>query len=172
MKSSLKIQEEECERSGCSIMTDAWSDRNRKSIMNLCVNSRGGTTFVDSKEASLDAHTGKYIFRYVDKCIETVGEEKVVQVVTDNASNNMAVSKMLFMERPQIFWTPCTTHSLNLMLEAIDKLPLFKNPITKAKSFTVFIYSHHKSLTLMRKRTRRNIIQPGVTRFAIAFLTM
>lgn len=172
IKMLLKTQEEEYEKNGCSIMTDAWSDRNRRSIMNLCVNTRSGTSFLSSKEASLDAHTGEYIFEYVNECIKTVGENNVMQVVTDNASNNMAAANMLFIERPQIFWTSCATHTFNLMLEAIGKLPLFKNPITKAKNFTVFVYSHHKTLALMRKRTRKNIIRPGVTRFATAFLTL
>ncbi len=171
-KTTLKVQEDEWERSGCTIMTDAWSDRKRRSIMNLCVNSRGGTTFIESKETSLDAHTGEYIFKFVDECIERIGEDKVVQVVTDNASNNMAAAKLLLQKRPRIFWTPCATHTMNLMLEAIGKLTPFKNTITKAKDFTVFIYSHHKTLALMRKRTNREIVRPGVTRFASAFLTL
>ena len=45
-KLSLKKQEEEWKVNGCSIMTDAWSDRKRRSVMNLCVNCKEGTTFV------------------------------------------------------------------------------------------------------------------------------
>ncbi|KAG5565101.1 hypothetical protein RHGRI_001107 [Rhododendron griersonianum] len=37
-KTFLKKQEEEWALTGCSIMTDAWTDRKRRSIMNLCVN--------------------------------------------------------------------------------------------------------------------------------------
>ncbi|KAL5735039.1 hypothetical protein ACOSP7_032900 [Xanthoceras sorbifolium] len=36
----LKKQEEEWALNGCSIMMDAWSDRKRRSIMNLCVNCK------------------------------------------------------------------------------------------------------------------------------------
>ncbi|ESQ50146.1 hypothetical protein EUTSA_v10002303mg, partial [Eutrema salsugineum] len=36
----VKILEEEWEREGCFVMTDAWTDMKRRSIMNLCVNSR------------------------------------------------------------------------------------------------------------------------------------
>ncbi|KAL5732318.1 hypothetical protein ACOSQ2_032010 [Xanthoceras sorbifolium] len=57
---------EEWALNGCSIMTDAWSDRKRRSIMNLCVNCKIGTTFLSSKESSEEAHTGKHIFQYVD----------------------------------------------------------------------------------------------------------
>jgi hypothetical protein len=61
------------------------------------------------------------IFEYVDGCIERVGAENVVQVVMDNASNNMAAKDLLFVKRPSIFWTSCATHTLNLMLEGMGR---------------------------------------------------
>ena len=44
--------------------------------------------------------------------------------------------------------------------------------IDKAKAFTVFIYAHHKNLSLMRKFTKKEIIHLGVTRLATSFLTL
>ncbi|KZV58169.1 hypothetical protein F511_02762 [Dorcoceras hygrometricum] len=59
------------------------------------------------------------------------------------------------------------------MLESIGKLPKFKKVIDQAKSFTIFIYAHHKTLSLMRSFTKkRDIIRPGITRFASNFLTL
>lgn len=172
-KKLLKIQEQDWGKNGCTIMTDAWTDQKRRSIMNLCVNCSIGTSFLESKEASAESHTGQLIYTYVDSCIEKVGAEKVVQVVTDNASNNMAAKDLLYVKRPNIFWSSCATHTLNLMLEGIGKMKKFKNTIDQAKSLTIFIYAHHKTLALMRKFTRkRDIVRPGVTRFASSFLTL
>ncbi|XP_062014533.1 uncharacterized protein LOC133731089 [Rosa rugosa] len=141
--------------------------------MNLCMNCAEGTTFLSSKEASDEAHTGTYIFKYVDKCIKDVGPQNVVQVVKDNASNNMAAGDLMKLKRPNIFWTSCATHTLNLMLQGIGNQPRFKWVIEKAKSFTIYIYAHHKTLALMKKFTKkRDIMRPGVTRFATAFLTL
>ncbi|XP_070682491.1 uncharacterized protein [Malus domestica] len=173
IKKSLKKHEEEWALNGCSIMTDAWSDRKRRSIMNLCVNCKEGTIFLSSKECSSEAHTREYIFEYVDKCVEEIGPQNVIQVVTDNASNNMAAANMMKKKRPNMFWTSCATHTLNLMLQGIGNLPRFKGVIDKAKAFTIFIYAHHKTLALMRKHTKkRDIIRPRVTRFATSFLTL
>lgn len=211
-KNSMKEQEEEWKANGCSLMTDAWSDRNRRSIMNLCVNCKAGTSFISSIESSQEAHTGKYIFEYVDKYIGEIGCENVIQVVTDNASNNMAAAKLLKVKRPNIFWTSCATHTLNLILEGIGnlqsplfllfsfyfsflynlfifstwqliyffyfflltgKIPRIQHILEKAKALTIFIYAHHTTLALMRKFTKkRNIIRPGITRFASSFLTL
>ncbi|KAM0896110.1 hypothetical protein ACQ4PT_023379 [Festuca glaucescens] len=169
----MKPHEIERVATGCSIMTDAWTDKKRRSIMNLCVHCKLGTSFLESKEASADAHTSEYIFNYVLESIDKIGINNVVQIVTDNASNNMGAKSMLKEKFPQIFWTSCATHTLNLIVEAIGKLKQFAPIIIKAKEMTIFIYAHHKTLSLMRFYTRkRDIVRPGVTRFASAFLTL
>lgn len=93
-------------------MTDAWSDRKWRSIMNLCVNCKTGTSFISSIESSNEPHTGKYIFDYVKRYIGEIGCDNVIQVVTDNATNNMVAAKLLKKKRSDIFWTSCATHTL------------------------------------------------------------
>jgi hypothetical protein len=115
-KSLLQEHEAEKLKNGCSIMTDAWSNRKKRSIMNLCTNYADETSFISSKEMSDVSHTSEVIFELVDKAIKDIGPDNVVQVVTDNASNNMGAKKLLLEKRPQIFWTSCTTHTINLML--------------------------------------------------------
>ncbi|KAH6838113.1 hypothetical protein C2S53_001204 [Perilla frutescens var. hirtella] len=113
------------------------------------------------------------IFEYVDQCIEEVGPDNVVQIVTDNAANNMGAAKLLKEKRPTIFWTSCGAHTIDLMLESIAKQERFKKVIDQAKSITIFLYAHHQVLAMMRAFTKKkDIVRPGVTRFASAFLTL
>ena len=105
-KSLLEERDAEKMKSGCSIMTDAWSDRKRRSIMNLCTNCAEGSSFISSKEMSDVSHTSEVIFELVDKAIEELGPDDVVQVVTDNASINMGAKKTLSGEE--------ATHLLDL----------------------------------------------------------
>lgn len=172
-KEMLKSIEEEWVKDGCSVMTDAWTDMKRRSIMNLCINSRGGTCFRSSMDSSKDSHTGLYIIEYIDNCIEYIGAEKVVQVVTDNATNNVAAAKLLKQKRPSIFWSGCAARTVDLMLEGISKLPGFAKIIDQAKALTIFVYAHHRTLAMMRKYTdKKDIVRPGATRFATCFLTL
>ena len=80
-KENLKRFKESCAISGCTLMTDAWSDRKHRSIMNIVVHCPAGTTFLLSQDA-LAEHDGTYIYNFVDKAIEDAGEENVVQIVT------------------------------------------------------------------------------------------
>jgi hypothetical protein len=154
-------------------MTDAWSDRKKRSIMNLVTNCAAGTTFLSSKEMSVVSHTSEVIFELVDKAIEEIGEDEVVQVVINNASNNMGAKKLLFAKQPHIFWTSCGSHTINLMLRGIGSLPRFKKVLEQAKSFAIFVYGHTRTLGCMGHFIDgREIIRPGVTRFASAFLTL
>ena len=145
----------------------------RRSIINLCTNCADGTSFISSKEMSDVSHICEVIFELVDQAIEDIGPDDVVQVVTDNASNNMGAKKLLVEKRPHIFWTSCATHTINLMLQGIGSLTKFKKVIDQSKAFTIFVYGHTRTLECMRHFTEgKEIIRPGVTRFASAFLTL
>ncbi|XP_010236661.1 uncharacterized protein LOC100835735 [Brachypodium distachyon] len=121
-KSLLDEREGQKIKLGCTIMTDAWTDIKRRSIMNVCMHCSGGTSFLKSKETSDVSHTVEVIFELVDKAIEEVRAEHVMQVCTDNAFNNMGAKKMLLEKRPKIFWSSCATHTINLMLQGIGNI--------------------------------------------------
>ncbi|XP_066347630.1 uncharacterized protein [Miscanthus floridulus] len=115
---------------------------------------------------------GRYIFELVDRCIEEIGVQNVVQVVTDNARPNEAAASLLKAKHPSIFWNGCAAHTIDLMLEDIGKMPRVATTISKAKCLTVFLYAHTRVLSLMRKFLSRDLIRCGVTRFATAYLNL
>ncbi|XP_044405327.1 uncharacterized protein [Triticum aestivum] len=172
VKDSFKAHKEHWELTGCTIMTDAWTDIRGRGVMNLVVHSAYGVVFLDSVDCSAAKKNGKYIFDLVDRCIEEIGEKHVVQVVTDNASVNQAASKLLNAKRPKVFWNGCAAHCIDLMLEDIGKLPSVDSTITKARAVTVFLYAHTRVLNLMREFLSKDLVRSGITRFATAYLNL
>ena len=67
----------------------------------------------------------EYLFHLLRDTILSIGEDKVVQVVTDNASNCVRGGELLMKHFPNIFWTPCTAHCIDLALHDIGKIPWF-----------------------------------------------
>ncbi|KAL4181698.1 hypothetical protein AMTRI_Chr12g272390 [Amborella trichopoda] len=168
----LKTHKEGWAKFRVSLMTVMWSDR-RRSNMNLLVNCPRGTVFLHSIDASNDVHDEYYIFSFIDKGIKEVGDEHVIQVVTDNAAPNLAAGHLLRQKKPRIFWTPCAAHCVDLMLEAIGELPPIKGIIFKAKEVTIFIYSDILTLSMMCKfKKKRALVRPGVTRFVTTNLSL
>nr|CAD1831681.1 unnamed protein product [Ananas comosus var. bracteatus] len=97
-KAFLKTHRDCWEANGCSIMTDTWTDKRGRNLMNLVVNCELGTSFLRSIESSSEVHDGPFIFKLVSSCIDEIGEENVVQVISDNASANMAAANLLRAE--------------------------------------------------------------------------
>ncbi|XP_073219750.1 uncharacterized protein [Cicer arietinum] len=158
---------------GCSIMSDGWTDRKNRTLINFLVNSTAGTMFVKSIDASAYMKTGIKIFELLDNFVEEIGEQNIVQVVTDNGSNYVLAGKLLTAKRPHLFWTPCAAHCLDLMLEDIGKIAKVKMVIQKGISLVGFIYNHTLALNIMRKNTGNvELVRHGVTRFATTFLTL
>ncbi|KZV37838.1 hypothetical protein F511_10868 [Dorcoceras hygrometricum] len=137
-----KKHEEEWAKNGCSIMTDAWTDRKRKSILNMCVNCREGTTFLESKESSDEAHTARLIFEYVDKYVEHVGAQNVVQIVTDNATNNMAAKACENNDDtfyPCTWWSTYGAHTPKLVRVALRILSLTTSASGCERNWSAFV---------------------------------
>ncbi|XP_044414725.1 uncharacterized protein [Triticum aestivum] len=177
-KSKKKVEEgfaghkEAWKLTGCTVMTDAWTDKRGRGVMNLVVHSAYGVVFVDSVDCSDVRKDGKMIFDLVDRCIEEIGEKNVVQIVTDNASVNIAATTMMKVKRPSLFWNGCAAHTIDLMLEDIGKLPAIEQTIAKGKAVTVFLYAHTRVLALMTKFLGKDLVRSGITRFATTYLNL
>ena len=112
---------EEWKTTGCSIMSDGWTDRKRRSICNFMVNSPKGTIFLYSLDTSDISKTADKVFKMLDDVVDAVGEDNVIQVVTDNAANFKAGGELLMLKRTKLFWIPCAAHCIDLILEDFEK---------------------------------------------------
>ncbi|KAM0893956.1 hypothetical protein ACQ4PT_024842 [Festuca glaucescens] len=158
---------------GCTLMSDGWSDRRGHHLINFLVNSPEGTYLLESVDASSECQDAHMIADLLEKRIDDVGRNYVVQVVTDNGANYKAAGKILMDRIPTLYWSPCACHCLDLMLEDIGKLKAFKKPIARGRRVTTFIYRHDRILSLMRKATGGlDLVRPVATRFATAFLAL
>ncbi|CAN1185291.1 hypothetical protein LINPERHAP2_LOCUS37467 [Linum perenne] len=124
VESKLSIFRNEWTKVGCSIMSDGWTDRKRRSICNFLVNSPKGTVFIESLDTSHYSKNTQKVFEMLDDVVEKVGEENVIQVITDNASAYKAAGAKLMEKRQHLFWTPCAAHCLEVLrLVDSDELP-------------------------------------------------
>ncbi|KAI5419265.1 hypothetical protein KIW84_043438 [Lathyrus oleraceus] len=155
-------------------MTDGWTDQKRRTIINFLVNSPMGTFFLKSIDASSISKTADKVFKMMDDIVEEVGEENVVQIVTDNAANYKLAGQMLMDKRNKLYWTPCATHCIDLILEDFEsKIPMHKEIIASSKKITTYIYAMTGLITLLHHYTEGGeLIRPGITRFATSYLCL
>ena len=157
----------------CTVMSDGWTDRKSRSLINFLVNSPEGTFFYKSIDASESIKTGAFLWEQLDKVVEEIGEEHVLQVITDNHASYVNAGARLMDTRKCLYWTPCAAHCLDLMLEDIGKMKIHAETLEMAKGITQFIYNHGWILNLFRAHTKgKELLRPAITRFATSFLTL
>ncbi|KAL6573100.1 hypothetical protein OROHE_002576 [Orobanche hederae] len=158
---------------GSTLMSDGWTDKRGRHLINFLVNSPEGTFFLKSVDVSSKVQDARMLTDLFEEQIDLIGRDIVVQVVTDNGANFKAAGGLLCQRICSLYWTPCAAHCLDLMLEDITKLKEFDATITHGRGITTFIYRHGRLLYAMREKTMgRDIVKMGATRFATAFLTL
>ncbi|XP_042963296.1 uncharacterized protein LOC122297331 [Carya illinoinensis] len=165
------------EESGCSLMSDGWTNQKQQPIINFLVYSPKGTIFLKSIDASGLRKDSETLFNIFDEIVQEVGVENIVQFITDNDASYKAAGKKLQQKYGSFFWSPCAARCIDLMLESFSDpkhFPIMDETIKKTRKITKFIYNHDWVLALMRKdfTKGRDLCHPAITRFATKFLSI
>jgi len=119
------------------------------------VNSPKGTAFLYSLDTSDISKTVDKVFKMLDDVVEFVGEENVVQVVTDNAANFKAAGDLLMQKRERLYWTLCAAHCIELIFEDFEKhMKVHEITIKKGRNITTYIYGRTELISILKKFTR------------------
>ncbi|KAJ8748505.1 hypothetical protein K2173_003403 [Erythroxylum novogranatense] len=158
---------------GCSIIADNWMAIEGKTSINLSVSSPHGVYFVASVDASDLLEHFTSLFNLLDKLIEEMGEEHMVQVITRNTPCYKAAGKMLEERRRNLFWTPCATHCIDQILEEFMKIKCVGDCMVKGQKITKLIYSNIWLLNLMKQFTQgKELLRLSATCYSRSFATL
>ncbi|KAG8493304.1 hypothetical protein CXB51_010855 [Gossypium anomalum] len=160
---------------GATLMCDGWTNSlNQMHIINFLVYCSKGTIFWKSVDAlSFRSRDAEFYYSLLDSVVEEIGENYIVQIVTDNETAMKAAGKKLTLKRKHLYWTSCIAHCLDLYLEDIGKKPSVAKVLDEAKKVTCFIYNHIWTVDLMKKYTQgKQILRPALTRFATHFIQL
>ncbi|XP_072054827.1 uncharacterized protein [Arachis hypogaea] len=89
--------------------------------------------------------TADTLFKLFAEVIEWVGSSNIVHMVTDNAANYVSSGKLIHEKYPNIFWSPCAAHCINLIFKDIASIPHIADLASRASKVTV-IYDHKEHL--------------------------
>uniref|UniRef100_A0A6N2NC96 BED-type domain-containing protein n=1 Tax=Salix viminalis TaxID=40686 RepID=A0A6N2NC96_SALVM len=131
---------------GCSIMADGWTNRRNAPIMNFLAYSPRGTVFLKSVDTSGLRKDKETLLEMFDEVVKEVGQENIVQFVSDNEASFKAAGKALQQRkeftnghdlcRPGI--TRFATHFLSLQC-----LLKFKKELRQMFTCTKWVESSH-----------------------------
>ena len=110
-------------------MCDGWLDAKGRTLLNFLVQFPKGTMFIKSVNASTQVKEATLLCELLDGVLQEIGLENVVQIITDNATNYVAVCRLLMERHPSLFWSPCAAHCIDLMLEDVWEIPFIKKVV-------------------------------------------
>ncbi|XP_042483901.1 uncharacterized protein LOC122064255 [Macadamia integrifolia] len=158
-------------QTGCTFMSDSWTDLKKRSFLNVIGYSPGGALFLKSEECSHARLTASYIFDILDREIQSIGPNLVVQLISENASNYSSALDMLIGKYRWLFKTRCAAYGINLMLKDIyEKVFWVQEIFDEATRIIDYLYKSIIVLQLMRSFTNKDLKYPCKTRFASKFL--
>ncbi|XP_020579099.1 uncharacterized protein LOC110023830 isoform X2 [Phalaenopsis equestris] len=173
MLHNIEKLKEDWKETGCTILCDSWSDGKSKSLIVFSVASAKGMIYLKSVDVSARADDTYYLVDLLGSVIREIGEENVVQIITDNATNYACAAALLLKRHPSLFWCPCASYCIQKMLEDISELEWVSEVLGEARSVARFIYNNEWVLSLIRKFTGgRELIRPKLTRFMMNFLCL
>ncbi|WIA20432.1 hypothetical protein OEZ85_004845 [Tetradesmus obliquus] len=157
-----------------SLCSDGWTDVAKHPLLNVLAVNPIGAKFLTAINTEGEVKSGLYIGAALIECIEGIGPEHVVQVVTDGAANCAAAGRIIMEKYPHITWTICTPHAIDLTLEQIFAMGPFEELISKAKRVVMFINNHQQTLAAYRalEESVLALLKPGETRFATSFIML
>ena len=151
---------------GLTMISDGWSNVQNRPLINFLSVTPEGAVFLGACDTSGEVKDSAYIAEKFGEQIEKVGADKVVQIITDSASNCVAARKLIAKKYPHTTCAPCAAHCVDLLLEDIGKLSWIASVIAEGHDVVKFITIHQSSLALFRSHSKLQLLKPGETRFA------
>jgi hypothetical protein len=137
--------------SGVNIVSNGWTNATRYPLINSMVSSLNGPIFLKVVDALGKYKDAQCMGELFVKVIEDVGVDYYVQIITDNAPICKVVGMTVEAKYPQIYWTPCIVHSLNLILKSIaSDVTWMESIIEDACHIRNFVQNHTNSLTIYK----------------------
>ncbi|XP_049936769.1 uncharacterized protein LOC126410604 [Nymphaea colorata] len=175
----LESQKFTWDQHGVSIVSDGWTDLQRRPLINFIATSANGPIFLKAIDASGEYKSAEYLKGLFMEIIEEVGKENVVQLITDNAPVCRAAGIAIEKEYPHIFWTSYAVHSLNLALKSICNPPSkeqdphayelcswIEDLEKDVRNIRNFIVNHQHALSIYNKHSDLKLLRVAETRFA------
>ncbi|GBG58656.1 hypothetical protein CBR_g57 [Chara braunii] len=153
---------------GCTIMTDGWTNIRGQTLCNYLVGTNIGVVYVSTdvmrgkKDASALANAWLKRVKSMD-----VQLSDITAFVTDSAGVNVTAMEVFQKDESvkHIFWIPCVAHIMDLILEDIGGNDWVASRISQARLVTRFFKRHGHAREVFEAHSTKTLLLPAETRF-------
>jgi hypothetical protein len=156
---------------GTTLAVDGWSSITNHPLFNAMLVSPATEQFLGAVDTTGYPKTAEYQASIMEKYLEEVGPQNIVQICTDNTSSMKAAADIITDKYPHIYFQGCIVHAMNLLLEDWGRATWMKEVVKKLRTIIKFIKRQHMPLAIFRKHEEKlSLLMSGKTRFGSNFL--
>lgn len=160
-------------RTGCSLLVEECNTGKGMTFLNFLVYCPEGTMFLKSVNVTNTIGEVESMYELLKQVVEDVGVRNLLQVITPIEEYYAAAGKRLSETYPTLYWAPCASSSIILMLQAFGNFEWINSTLEQCKSITRFIYNHSVVLNMMRRYTfGMDLVVPDISPFVTNFRTV
>lgn len=152
--------------SSLGMQLDGWTNVRNEAIINIVITTPG-PVFYKSIATGSESHSAVNMCQLVEEVFDTIGPNKFIGLVSDNAKNMTAMWKLLnekdTFKHVQCYG--CAAHCLNLLAGDIMKLETAHNVLQLGKNIVNTVNRSHIILAQFRTYHKRALLLPVQTRW-------
>jgi Protein of unknown function (DUF 659)/hAT family C-terminal dimerisation region len=139
-----------------NFIADETSNIRRERVLNICTHAPPfGAFYEQSDGLGTQRLDSKFIADWIITQMGRITKQefsKINSVVTDTCNTQRAVGKIIAnnQQTSHIFWVPCDSHSLQLLIKDILSSPWYSDVMKKAQSIVTSFTAAHKQLAVLR----------------------
>lgn len=147
-----------------TLTSDGWKSNARRSIVNLIFSTTDFTSLLKVEDVTAERKTGDLAFMFLETEILRL-KDQVVQVLTDGGSDVAKARKLIEEKYPKIVTGWCSTHVLDLLVEALCSLDYVKDVFDRTQKLVQFVRNHSILDDAFQVITGLQLLEPAETRF-------
>lgn len=142
IEKSVALVKESWPHTGCTLLCVGRSDGMPGSFqVNIFISSPRGLSFLKAITMDNVDAAGNSVASILSSTIVEVGPTNVVQIISHLGHANEYLESHILSEFPHIFWSPCSSHSVRILLEEIAQLDWARHVVLCAEEIEKFIIS-------------------------------
>ena len=137
-----------------NLITDSSANVNHDRIVNISLHTPMGALYLESLESDELRHGGQETADHVARRVSTWCSDttKINSITTDTENKMKAFINALHLKPDwkHVFWAPCDSHGLQLLMMHISEIKWFKDLFSRGGKIAAFFHRADKQLKILR----------------------
>ncbi|KAJ7981106.1 hAT transposon superfamily [Quillaja saponaria] len=133
IEKSVALVRESWPHTGCTLSCVGVNTMVGSLLINIFVSSPRGLIFMKAVEENDIDFSGNSFSGVLCDAITAVGSANVLQIISHLNHDSKGSESIIFSKFPNIFWSPCSSHSIHLLMEEIAELDWIKPVVLCSK---------------------------------------